>query len=45
MPDLTQYDNYFAEILKDNPQIYHKLKNIQTSSGVTLAKIVINNSF
>jgi len=38
MPDLSKHSNVMADVLKKNPEIYHKLKDKKTSMGVTLAK-------
>ena len=40
MPDLSQHNNIMAEVLRENPEIYHKLKNKVTSSGATLAACI-----
>merc|ERR1711988_1061407 len=37
MPDLSRHSNFMAEFLVNNPDVYDRLKGLQTSSGVTLA--------
>merc|ERR1719353_847597 len=37
MPDLSKHSNFMAEFFVKNPEIYHKLKDKKTKSGVTLA--------
>jgi creatine kinase len=39
-PDLSSYTNLMAEVLRDNPGLYEKLKNRKTKNGVTLAKCI-----
>lgn len=38
MPDLSQHNNIMAEVLRENPGIYDRLKNRYTPTGVGLAK-------
>jgi len=40
MPDLSKHNNFMAEVLKKEPELYDKLKNRKTSMGVTLAKCI-----
>jgi creatine kinase len=40
MPDLSKHTNYMSEVLRANPEIYNKLKNRVTSTGITLAKCI-----
>jgi len=40
MPDLSEHNNIMAEVLRENPGIYDRLKNKKTSMGVTLAKCI-----
>merc|ERR1719313_1512088 len=37
MPDLSKHSNFMAEYLVSNPEVYNKLKDKKTSTGVTLA--------
>merc|ERR1719313_1280747 len=37
MPDLSKHSNFMAEYLVKNPEVYNKLKDKKTSTGVTLA--------
>merc|ERR1719353_1901517 len=37
MPDLSKHSNFMAEFFVKNPDVYDKLKNKKTSTGVTLA--------
>jgi len=39
-PDLSKHNNFMAEFLRTHPELYDKLKNKQTSLGVTLAKCI-----
>merc|ERR1719498_2062566 len=38
MPDLSKSNNFMADVLKKNPEVYYKLKDRKTSLGVTFAK-------
>jgi creatine kinase len=38
MPDLSKHNNFMAEVLRENPGMYDRLKHRKTSMGVTLAK-------
>lgn len=40
MPDLSQHSSYLAEFLRDNPEVYNKLKDAKTSNGVTLGQCI-----
>merc|ERR1719316_1854249 len=40
MPDLSKHNNVMAEFLTANPDVYDKLKNRKTASGVTLAHCI-----
>merc|ERR1711959_272326 len=40
MPDLSEHNNIMAEVLRENPGIYDRLKDKKTSMGVTLAKCI-----
>merc|ERR1719375_1434969 len=37
MPDLSKHSNFMAEFFVKNPDVYHRLKDKKTSTGVTLA--------
>merc|ERR1719353_732676 len=37
MPDLSKHSNFMAEFFVKNPEVYDKLKDKKTKSGVTLA--------
>merc|ERR1719219_1617612 len=39
-PDLSQHNNIMAEVLRNNPGLYDKLKNKRTKNGVGLAKCI-----
>jgi len=40
MPDLSNHNNIMAEVLRSNPELYDKYKNVVTKNGVTLAKCI-----
>jgi creatine kinase len=40
MPDLSQHSSYLAEFLRENPEVYNKLKDAKTSNGVTLGQCI-----
>lgn len=40
MPDFSKHNNFMAEFLRENPAVYHKLKNKKTSMGVTFADCI-----
>merc|ERR1719403_269479 len=40
MPDLSNHNNFMADVLNAQPEIYDKLKNRKTKSGVTLADCI-----
>jgi len=40
LPDLTNHNNYFAEIMKENPELYAKLKGKTTSLGVNIGHCI-----
>jgi len=40
MPDLSKHNNHMAEVLRDNPELWDKLKDKKTELGVTLAKCI-----
>jgi len=40
MPDLSNHKNFMSDVLNANPEIYDKLKNLKTKSGVTLADCI-----
>jgi len=40
LPDLSKHNNIMANVLKKNPELYHKLKDRKTKNGVTLAKCI-----
>lgn len=40
LPDLSKHNNIMANVLKKNPELYHKLKGRKTKNGVTLAKCI-----
>jgi len=40
MPDLSNHNNHMAEILREKPDLYEKLKEKKTALGVTLAKCI-----
>merc|ERR1719456_602917 len=37
LPDLSNHHSVMADVLKENPDIYHNLRNKKTKKGVTLA--------
>jgi creatine kinase len=37
MPDLSQHNNLMGEFMRDHPEVYDRLKNKKTASGVGLA--------
>eukprot|EP00397_Hematodinium_sp_SG-2012_P001087 GEMP01001088.1.p1 GENE.GEMP01001088.1~~GEMP01001088.1.p1 ORF type:complete len:1365 (+),score=290.19 GEMP01001088.1:378-4472(+) len=39
-PDLSEHNNFMAETLRANPDIWPKLKDLRTSKGVGLAKCI-----
>jgi creatine kinase len=40
MPDVSKHSNIMCEVLRNNPEIYDRLKNRRTAGGVGLAKCV-----
>merc|ERR1719198_480793 len=40
MPDLSKHSNFMTEFLVKNPDVYTKLKDKKTSSGITLAHCI-----
>jgi len=40
LPDLSEHNNLCANALRENPEIYHKYKNVKTPGGVSLAKCI-----
>jgi len=38
LPDLSKHNNFLTDFLKANPDVYTKLKDVKTSTGVSLAK-------
>lgn len=40
MPDLSQHSSFMADFLRENKEVYEKLKNVETKSGVTLAQCI-----
>jgi len=40
MPDLSKHNNIVGEVLRANPELYDKYKNVTTKNGVTFAKCI-----
>jgi len=40
MPDLSKHSNCLSDVLKKNPELYEKLKDLKTSMGVTLGHCI-----
>lgn len=40
MPDFKDHNNFMAEFLRENPDVYKLLKDKKTSNGVTLAQCI-----
>jgi len=40
LPDLTNHNNFFSEIMKANPELYAKLKNKTTELGVNIGHCI-----
>jgi len=40
MPDLSGHNNFMTDVLKKDPAIYDRLKNVKTKSGVTLGQCI-----
>lgn len=40
MPDLSKHANFMAEFLRENKDVYDRLKDKKTASGVTLAHCI-----
>eukprot|EP00397_Hematodinium_sp_SG-2012_P031152 GEMP01033045.1.p1 GENE.GEMP01033045.1~~GEMP01033045.1.p1 ORF type:complete len:428 (+),score=87.33 GEMP01033045.1:126-1409(+) len=38
MPSLTNHHNIMSEVLRENPELYHRLRHVKSKGGVTLAK-------
>ena len=40
LPDLTNHNSFFSEVMKANPALYAQLKDKTTSLGVTLGHCI-----
>ena len=40
LPDLTNHNSFFSEVMKENPALYAQLKDKKTSLGVTLGHCI-----
>jgi creatine kinase len=40
MPDFSKHSNFMTDFLKENPKVYHNLKNKKTKNGVNLAHCI-----
>ena len=40
LPDLTNHNSFFSEVMKANPALYAQLKDKKTSLGVTLGHCI-----
>jgi creatine kinase len=40
LPDLKEHNNCMAEFLREHPEVYQKLKGVQTKQGVNLAQCI-----
>ena len=40
LPDLTNHNSFFSEVMKANPALYGQLKDKKTSLGVTLGHCI-----
>ena len=38
LPDLTNHNSFFSDVMKANSELYGKLKDVKTSTGVTLGQ-------
>ena len=40
LPDLSKHSNFLTDVLKEKPELYKKLKDLKTKSGVTLGHCI-----
>jgi len=40
LPDISKYNNFLTDVLKEKPEIYTKLKDKKTKGGIGLAKCI-----
>jgi creatine kinase len=40
MPDFSKHSNFMTDFLRENPKVYHNLKNKKTKNGVNLAHCI-----
>jgi len=40
LPDLSKHTNFLTDVLKEKPELYKKLKDLKTKSGVTLGHCI-----
>merc|ERR1719240_1474522 len=40
LPDLSSHYSLVAEVLKADPQMYERLKDLNSTTGITLAKVI-----